>query len=123
DGSDPTCTPQTLYPTGDDLGYSDGYADFLLGLPNNFTQGSAQQERVRSTSVYLFAQDSWKIKSNLTLNYGFRWELNTPLTDIGKKVQTFRPGQNSTIYPCQLSAASADTFANVYGVTDPNCDN
>lgn len=76
------------------------YANFLLGLPNNFSQGSAQQELVRSTSVYLYAQDSWKIKSNLTLNYGLRWEMNTPLTDIGKKVQTYRPGQLSTIYPC-----------------------
>jgi hypothetical protein len=38
----------------------------------------------------------------VTLNYGLRWELNTPLADIGKKVQTYRPGQNSTIYPCQI---------------------
>ena len=63
------------------------------------TQGSAQHELVRITSTYLFAQDSWKIKPNLTLNYGVRWELNTPLTDAGKKVQAFRPGERSTIYP------------------------
>jgi hypothetical protein len=85
-------------------GTNDGnnYPDFLLGLPNSYSQGSAQHELVRSTSVYLYAQDSWKIKPNLTLNYGLRWEMNTPLTDIGKKVQTFRPGQVSTIYPCAL---------------------
>ena len=100
-------TPQNLYPTGNDLGYVDGYANYLLGLPTSFSQGSAQQELVRSTSVYLFAQDSWKIKPNLTLNYGLRWELNTPLTDIGHKVQTFRPGQVSTIYPCALTPSNA----------------
>ena len=60
-----------------------------MGLPISYSQGSAQHEFVRSTSVYLFAQDSWKIKSNVTLNYGLRWEVNTPLTDIGQKVQTF----------------------------------
>ncbi len=79
------------------------YADYFLGLPNTLTQGSAQHELVRSNSVYLFAQDSWKIHPNLTFNYGLRWEMNTPLTDIGKKVQTFRPGEISTIFPCQLS--------------------
>src|SRR5262249_42148636 len=33
------------------------YANFFLGLPNDFSEGSAQQELVRSTSVYLYAQD------------------------------------------------------------------
>jgi hypothetical protein len=94
----------TFGPGGvNDVAGSDNYPDYLLGLPNSYSQGSAQSELVRSTSVYLFAQDSWKIKSNLTLNYGVRWELNTPLTDIGHKVQTFRPGQDSTIYPCTIT--------------------
>jgi hypothetical protein len=96
----------TSSPTGDDLGYSDAYPNYLLGLGNSFFQGSAQHELVRSTSIYLYVQDSWKIKSNVTLNYGLRWEMNTPLTDIGQKVQTFRPGQVSTIYPCTLPTTS-----------------
>jgi hypothetical protein len=81
---------------------SDLYGNYLLGLPDTYGQGSAQFEHVRSTGVYLFAQDSWKIRPNLTLNYGLRWELDTPLTDIGRKVQTFRPGQQDTIYPCVI---------------------
>lgn len=93
-------------PEGDDLGYSDAYPDYLLGLGNSFFQGSAQHELVRSTSIYLFAQDSWRVKPNVTLNYGLRWEMNTPLTDIGQKVQTFRPGQDTTIYPCTLPTTS-----------------
>jgi hypothetical protein len=93
-------------PVGNDLGFSDAYPDYFLGIGNGFFQGSAQHEIVRSTSLYLFAQDSWKIKPNLTLNYGVRWEMNTPLTDIGKKVQTFRAGETSSIYPCSLPATS-----------------
>jgi len=99
----------------------DQYANFLLGVPQSYSQGSAQHELVRSTSVYLFAQDSWKVKPNLTFNYGLRWEMNTPLTDIGQKVQTFRPGENSAIYPCQLSAASFANFQQNYGIASPNC--
>jgi hypothetical protein len=100
-----------------DTGATDPYANYLLGLPANYSQGSANTELVRSTSVYLFAQDSWKLKPNLTLNYGLRWEMNTPLTDIGQKVQRFNPGQNSTVYPCQLSPTS-----NLFGPGN-TCDN
>src|SRR6266481_8115680 len=69
------------------------FSDYMLGFPGSYGQGSAQVENVRSTGLYLFAQDSWKIKPNLTLNYGLRWELNTPIADVSKHVQTFRPGQ------------------------------
>jgi hypothetical protein len=89
-----------------DTGASDLYANYLLGLPTSYSQGSANTELVRSTSLYLFAQDSWKIKSNVTLNYGLRWEMNTPLTDKGQKVQRFNPGQVSTVFPCELSSTS-----------------
>jgi len=78
----------------------DNYPGYFLGLVDTYSQGSGQRENVRNTGLYLFAQDSWKIKSNLTLNYGLRWELDTPLTDALGHVQTFRPGQTSTIYPC-----------------------
>jgi len=85
--------------------YNDNYPGYLLGLDDSYSQGSAQRENVRNTGLYLFAQDSWRIKPSLTLNYGLRWELDTPLADALHHVQTFRPGQNSTVYPCTLSAA------------------
>ncbi len=83
-----------------DVGANDLYATYLLGLPDTFGQGSPQGENIRNTGLYLFAQDSWKIRPNLTLNYGLRWELNTPLADKAQHVETFRPGQSSTVYPC-----------------------
>ena len=89
---------------------ADNYPGYLLGLDDSYTQGSAQRENVRTTGFYLFAQDSWKINPSLTLNYGLRWELDTPLTDVLHHVQTFRPGQNSTVYPCQLTAAEQASF-------------
>ncbi len=93
------------------------FPNYFLGLPDEYGQGSAQQERVRTKALYLYAQDSYKIRSNVTLNYGLRWELTTPQADAGQKVQTFRPGQATTIYPCQLSAASQATL----GYSDGNC--
>ena len=106
-----------------DVGSDDLMPNYLLGLPDSFSQGSAQVENVRSTIFALFAQDSWKIKKNLTLNYGLRWELFTPLTDISQHVQSFRPGQVSTIYPCQFTdPVMIQIFQNA-GVANPDCDN
>ena len=90
--------------------------DFLLGLPYSYSQGSAQAEHVRNNAYYLFGQDSWRIKPNVTLNYGLRWELDTPLADILGHVQTYRPGQATTQYPCQLNPNNP--LVQVYGSTD-----
>src|ERR1019366_143453 len=75
-----------------DVGFDDLVPNYLLGLPDIYLQGSAQHEYVRGTALYLYAEDSWKVQPNLTLNYGLRWELNTPIADVGGRTQTFRPG-------------------------------
>ena len=74
-------------------------------------------EYVRNTGLYLFAQDSWKIKPNLTLNYGLRWELDTPLADKAKHVQTYRPGQSSTVFPC--GGPNTDCSSQMQGLVVP----
>jgi hypothetical protein len=118
--ANPNLPPNCSTVSGDDLGFSSPYPNYLLGLASDLAQGSAQHELVRSKSVYLFAQDSWKIRPNLTLNYGVRWELNTPQADIGHKVQTFRPGERSTIYPCSLDPSNP-LFA-TFGPGEAGCD-
>jgi hypothetical protein len=102
-------------------GDGDQYAEFLLGLADGYTQGSGQREDVRSTAFYPFVQDSWKIKPNLTLNYGLRWELTPPPKDISGHVETFRPGQNSTVYPCGIT--SSTSYWQGLGVGSPTCAN
>ncbi|HLZ92313.1 MAG TPA: carboxypeptidase regulatory-like domain-containing protein [Candidatus Acidoferrum sp.] len=107
----------TIDPTSGVCSAVNLFPNYLLGLPDEYGQGSAQEERVRTKSLYLFAQDSYKLRPNVTLNYGLRWELNTPLADAGQKVQTFRPGQATSIYPCQLSATTQASL----GYPDANC--
>jgi len=90
-------------PITNDVGFQSAYPDYFIGTPSSYTQGAAQGLYVRNSSLYLFAQDSYKLKSNLTLNYGLRWELNTPYYDLGNRLQTFRPGQATMQYPCVLN--------------------
>ena len=94
--------------------------NYLLGLPDAYSQGSAQGEEVRSSSIYLYAQDSWRVRPNFTWNYGIRWELNTPLHDRSNRLQTFRPGQATSVFPCELSAASAQALGVGIGATGCN---
>lgn len=97
-------------------GSSNFFPNYLMGLPDSDLLGSTNSEDVRGKSIYLFVQDAWKIKPNLTLNYGLRWEYNQPFYDAGGRYQTFRPGKATTTYPCQLAADNP--LAAAYGSTD-----
>jgi len=60
-----------------------GLADFMLGLPNNLGIGQGVGNRHVENSLYsVYGQDNWRIRRNITLNLGLRWELNTPRTAV-----------------------------------------
>ncbi len=99
-----------------DVGYSSLIPNYLLGLPDNFAEGSANSVDVRSAQFDLFAQDAWKVRRNLTLSYGLRWEWNTPQADAGGRVQGFNPGQATGVFPCVLSPS--DPLRSVFGSSD-----
>ncbi|HEY6331954.1 MAG TPA: hypothetical protein VI756_21680, partial [Blastocatellia bacterium] len=92
------------------------FANYLLGLPDANLVGSTNSEDVRGNALYFFAQDSWKVKPNVTVNYGLRWEYNQPFYDAGGRYQTFRPGQVTKTYPCQLAANNP--LVSTYGSND-----
>jgi len=79
------------------------FPNYLMGLPDTDLMGSTNSEDVRGNAFYLFAQDSWKVKPNITLNYGLRWEYNQPFYDARGRYQTFRPGQTSSVYDCSVT--------------------
>ena len=43
-------------------------------------------EHGRSTWLHVYGQDDWKIRSNLTLNYGLRYEINSQMTDVDNRL-------------------------------------
>ena len=55
-------------------------ADFLTGAAATWTQGNISYFYNRQTYLGLYFQDSWKISSRLTVNYGVRWEPWFPIS-------------------------------------------
>jgi trimeric autotransporter adhesin len=71
--------------TGINSGYD--FADFLLGLPQQ-TQVQFGQDNYhfRGNSWDAFAQDEWKVRGNLTLHLGVRYEYVSPLREINNLI-------------------------------------
>ena len=75
------------------------FVDFLLGAPSQFVQGLAFPSYGRSFYFGVYAQDSWRIKSNLTLNYGMRYDASSPWHEKANEIQTIIPGVQSLVFP------------------------
>src|SRR5579871_4698213 len=66
-------------------------ADFFLGLPAYMGYGLGYSGTVgqRNDAIGAFFQDDWRINSHLTLNYGVRWQLFTPIYEVGNRETNF----------------------------------
>ncbi len=75
------------------------FADFLIGAPANFTQASQQILDSRSRYFGGYAQDSWRARPTLTINFGLRYDIMMPWYDTQKKLETVIPGEESESFP------------------------
>ena len=76
--------------------YTGGYlADYLLGAASGYMQGAGEIADVAGWQFGPFVQDDWKIRSNLTINLGLRWDPNTPPVSQGDRGAAWVPGTNT----------------------------
>ena len=65
------------------------FGDFLLGYPSSAVAGIGRgNEDGRTTWAHAFAQDDWRIRDNLTLNLGLRYEFNQHMHDVANRLSS-----------------------------------
>jgi carboxypeptidase family protein len=65
------------------------FADFLLGYPASASAGIGRGfEDGRTNWLHLYAQDDWRLGSNVTINAGLRYEYNQHMRDVENRLSS-----------------------------------
>jgi len=83
-----------------------GVPDFLLGDVSTASFTSPSVVHNFKTGNNFFAQDTWRIRKNLTLNLGVRYELFSPLLNHQNQISNFTPANGGSFF----SAKDGDWF-------------
>jgi len=67
------------------------YADFLLGYINSWNASVSPEYGARLKSPQMFVQDDFKLRPNLTLNLGLRYQINHGWNEVTGNIATFDP--------------------------------
>jgi Carboxypeptidase regulatory-like domain/TonB dependent receptor len=88
------------------------YADFLLGQTQNWSANETPEYGGRLKLPQLFVQDDYKVRPNLTLNLGLRYQIQTGWSDT--------KGNETSFDPTIENAATGTLGAMWYGTTQAN---
>jgi hypothetical protein len=90
--------------TGAATGVSD-FADFLNGTPDTSSIAYGNADKYLRQSVYdAYGTDDWRLRPDLTLNVGVRWEYGAPITELKNRLVNLDVAPNfSAVQPVLAS--------------------
>jgi hypothetical protein len=117
------CTPSSTVtcPIVAPSGY--GFADFLLGLPQQSTiQAAAEKTYLRANVFDWYAQDDWRLMANLTLNFGLRYEYFSPYVEKDNRLVNLNHNADFTqVSPvCPVAVAGACVAGSPRSLVNPD---
>ena len=92
-----TFTGSYTQATQSTIGSGFGYADFLLGEVNDWNANNQSITGGRQTSPQFFVQDDFKLRPNLTLNLGLRYQIQGGWSEVHGREGTFDPTIFNTV--------------------------
>jgi hypothetical protein len=83
------------------------FADFLLGYPatSSIAYGNADKY-FRASWVDGFANDDWRIKPNLSINIGLRWDFQAPVNELYNRLVNLNVGPYFASTPTPVCATT-----------------
>lgn len=97
------------------------YADFLLGYANNWNASVSPEYGARFKSPQVFVQDDYKIRPNLTINLGLRYQINHGWNEINNNEASFDPKVvNPGTFTTPTGAVTNPLGAYWFGTTHAN---
>jgi outer membrane receptor protein involved in Fe transport len=90
--------PNAFYVFAGTFPTNNAVANLLLGAPVTFYQGLGDFGRDISVwGASAYGQDEWRMRKNVTLNVGLRYERINPITEAQNRLTGFIPGVQSIV--------------------------
>jgi hypothetical protein len=102
------------------VGSGSAIADLLLGQTNTAAITTPLVGRLRHRYYGIFINDNWRITPKLTLDFGLRYDLQTPMFERDNRMTTFDLNPQSPTYGTLVPAKDGDIQSRAFSALDTN---